>query len=158
MCSVINVLFLFQSYQLYIKVLKLDPENSVALKATAELRKQFEDLPPPNATRLQIHDESNNKTDIKPVSESNDIKPQPKPQVLQTKTINYDLADLVQPSRLVPNKLVKAAEKFGQNVARVTHKNPTEQNSRHLQSNGGGKIKLPFDSTTKNPKLLIEEL
>ncbi|XP_065366543.1 sperm-associated antigen 1 [Calliphora vicina] len=98
-----------ESYQLYNNVLQLDPGNSVALKATNELRKQYEDLPPPNATRLQIQEESSKN---KPAIQSENPKPKSKP-----KSINYDLADLVKPNRLVKNKFIKAAENLGKNLA-----------------------------------------
>lgn len=140
-------MYYLQSYQLYNKVLQLDPENSVALKATTELRKQFEDLPPLNATRLQIQDESN---------KTKQVEKYPKEQPKSTgKTNNYDLAELVKPNRVVKNKLLKATE----NLSKIPIK-PQEQN-KVLTNTKTNELRLPgtleINSTVKGKKL-IEEL
>ncbi|XP_005176678.1 sperm-associated antigen 1 [Musca domestica] len=110
-----------ESYQLYINVLEVDPQNSIALKAITELRKMFEDLPPPLSRRMQIIDEDSSKA-ATPKTNSSSLKTeiQKKTNTVSKKSTpeqselkNYDLADLVKPNRLVKNKILKAAENFG---------------------------------------------
>ncbi|KAM7359207.1 sperm-associated antigen 1-like isoform 2-T2 [Cochliomyia hominivorax] len=140
-----------ESYQLYNNVLQLDAENSVALKAIEELRKQFEDLPPPNATRLLIQDQSSkNGKNLNPEIIKTKLKP---------KSINYDydLADLVKPNRIVKNKLFKAAETLTnqtnqiQNDKKIKEKNNDNKYEMRLPG------KLEINRTIKGKKL-IEEL
>ncbi|XP_067629017.1 sperm-associated antigen 1 [Eurosta solidaginis] len=111
-----------ESYALYLKVLELDPQNAVALKATTELKNLFGELPPPTATRLQIKECSSTKK-TKPNAKSNKEKKSIKtektinetksslssPSCSATKPMDYDLADLIKPNRLVKNKLATAA-------------------------------------------------
>uniref|UniRef100_A0A182MHR0 Sperm-associated antigen 1 n=1 Tax=Anopheles culicifacies TaxID=139723 RepID=A0A182MHR0_9DIPT len=53
-----------EAYQLYCEVLRLDPENPIALSGTANLRRQLTDLPPPNAIRMTIEEVSNAEPEI----------------------------------------------------------------------------------------------
>ncbi|XP_046806459.1 sperm-associated antigen 1 [Lucilia cuprina] len=141
-----------ESYQLYIDVLQLDAENSVALKATTELRKQFEDLPPPNATRLKIQDESSKN---KPAIIKETSKPQPKPKAKE-----YDLAELVKPNRLVKNKFIKAAETLSKNIPNTKDNKNISQKKVPHEIDKQMQIQLPgtypAHSELKGKKLIQE--
>ncbi|XP_075147991.1 spag1 axonemal dynein assembly factor [Haematobia irritans] len=143
-----------ESYQLYINVLQLDPENAVALKATTELRKQFEDLPPPNATRLQIIDEGSLKdSEVKKIpSNQNTIKEiKAKTTTITTNVSskassnesnskkNYDLAELIKPNRIVKNKIIKAAETLGK-LQTISTTKSEQKNSRKCSENNSKKL------------------
>uniref|UniRef100_A0A1A9X3Y2 TPR_REGION domain-containing protein n=1 Tax=Glossina brevipalpis TaxID=37001 RepID=A0A1A9X3Y2_9MUSC len=121
-----------QSYHLYLKVLELDGENPIALQAIAALRQQYQDLPPPKATRLKIKDESS-KANVK-IAEKTETKAAKTEEKAETKTTNekkvtkeidkikpkkanYDLADLIKPNRVIKNKLVTAAENLSKMYA-----------------------------------------
>ncbi|XP_037811424.1 sperm-associated antigen 1 [Lucilia sericata] len=141
-----------ESYQLYINVLQMDAENSVALKAITELRKQFEDLPPPNATRLKIQDESS-KTKTAIIKEV--PKPQPKPKAKE-----YDLAELVKPNRLVKNKFIKAAETLGKNMQNTKENKNIPQKKDPKENKKQTQIRLPgtypVNAELKGRKLIQE--
>lgn len=147
MLFMILTLYFLQSYQLYNNVLQLDPENSVALKATAELRKQFEDLPPPNATRLQIQDESSKNKNV-----DKKFKNQLEPKL---KSRNYDLAELVKPNRIVKNKLLKAAENFSKTPIKAQEQRKILKNTETNELRLPGSLEI---STAVKGKTLIEEL
>ncbi|XP_061392618.1 sperm-associated antigen 1 [Musca vetustissima] len=145
-----------ESYQLYINVLEVDPENSVALKAITELRKIFEDLPPPNARRMQIIDEGSsskktesktNSTSVKSGIEIKKTVTIPKsPPKGETKIKDYDLADLVKPNRLIKNKILKAAENLGKLQTKPSSKGAAAGDQK------------PAIETKKNTKVVEEDM
>lgn len=147
MLFMILTLYFLQSYQLYNNVLQLDPENSVALKVTAELRKQFEDLPPPNATRLQIQDESSKNKNVDKKA-TNQLEP-------KLKSRNYDLAELVKPNRIVKNKLLKAAENFSKTPIKAQEQRKILKNTKTNELRLPGSLEI---GTAVKGKTLIEEL
>lgn len=159
--------------------MELESENSVALKVISELRKQFEDLPPPNATRLKIQDESSKlkQLDEKEKSPALDkFKPKPRHTLTEMdkekektkikKYVDYDLAELVKPNRVVKNKVFKTAESIGKKMQNNFAQNTKQLNEQNNLNNTDIKIKdicmLPLNNSTPNKpankKLLIQEL
>ena len=161
--------------------MELEHENPVALKAISSLRQQFEDLPPPNATRLKIQEESakpkpakgkeeksqalekskaeSKKTEIEKEKEKEKKPEKPKPKSCK----DYDLADLVQPNRVVKNKFFKTAESMGQKMQNnLAEHNKQLNKQQHDLNNTDIKIKdfcMPSSSNNTGPrKPLIQEI
>uniref|UniRef100_A0A1A9VM71 TPR_REGION domain-containing protein n=1 Tax=Glossina austeni TaxID=7395 RepID=A0A1A9VM71_GLOAU len=167
-----------ESYDLYLKVLEVDGENAIALKAIAELRQQYEELPPPKATRLQIQDESS-KAKSKPIDETPKIKLEKVEKIEKTdetentrekkvpkkadKTkpnkIKYDLAELIKPNRIVKNKLITAAENLCKMHVPGDGKEKAKSINRE-ESKKSPELILPMNVVKDDckSKLLIEEL
>ncbi|KAL9893277.1 spag1 axonemal dynein assembly factor isoform 1-T2 [Glossina fuscipes fuscipes] len=163
-----------ESYNLYLKVLEVDDGNAIALKAIAELRQQYEDLPPPKATRLKIQDESS-KAKSKPIEKTPETKVEKvekkeeakniqekkaptKVDKAKPKKIKYDLADLIKPNRIVKNKLITAAEKLGKMHAPGDEKEKAKATNQE-QSKKNPEFILPMNvKTDYKSKILIEEL
>lgn len=164
-----------QSYNLYLKVLEVDEENAIALKAIAELRQQYEDLPPPKATRLQIEDESS-KAKSKPIDETpktkvekaekkdetentKEKKVSKKADKTKPKKIKYDLAELIKPNRIVKNKLITAAENLCKMHAPGDGKEKAKSTNRE-ESKKSPELILPMNVVKDDckSKILIEEL
>lgn len=170
------------------KVLDVDPSNAVALKAITELRKMFEDLPPPNATRLIITDATSSKTTVASTNRfatgpgnieipnktnaASAPAPATKAKTPTKSFINYDLADLVKPNRLVKNKLMKATENFGKMQIK-TNKHTKVNNDRYINkeknskeetsqtSDGISTLLMPGNvrgNLSRDRKRLIEEI
>uniref|UniRef100_A0A336KJ35 CSON010576 protein n=1 Tax=Culicoides sonorensis TaxID=179676 RepID=A0A336KJ35_CULSO len=69
------------AYQVYCKVLLIEPNNSYALNATNDLRKQLPDLPLPNSTRIKVIDETETDTKSETLKHSPKIEMEPKTHV-----------------------------------------------------------------------------
>ncbi|XP_073817976.1 spag1 axonemal dynein assembly factor [Musca autumnalis] len=169
-----------ESYQLYINVLEIDPQNAVALKAITELRKMFEDLPPPNARRMQIIDEGAStkakkeckvgSPALKTETNKNSVAGSKTSCNASSNIKNYDLADLIKPNRLVKNKILKAAESLGKLQAKPTQKEAATNKGpkQQIETNQKSKIEncdllptLRVPGNVKAPskgKILIEEI
>lgn len=138
-----------ESYQLYINVLELDPQNSVALKATMELRKIFEDLPPPNATRLQIQEESSKNKVLLPKKDGKSSQKMNEVPKSKAQPTNYDLASLIKPNKVIKNNFMKAAETLGKKM-----QNPLE-NNQNIKAKIHTKPQINEQNTKELPDLLM---
>ncbi|XP_053946390.1 sperm-associated antigen 1 [Anastrepha ludens] len=169
-----------ESYALYMKVLELEPQNPVALKAITQLRSLFVELPPPNATRLQIvednkprtteqdtHSKAAEKSSIaeKPAAKSTQVSESSSSTAIsnppKTKPIDYDLSDLIKPNRLVKNKLATAAAALSNMQATKVQKqqNPQNKFSPSVETPSfQPDLRLPSNAPKMSGKLLIEEI
>ncbi|TMW52123.1 hypothetical protein DOY81_002803 [Sarcophaga bullata] len=173
-----------ESYPLYVNILELEAENPVALKAISSLRNQFEDLPPPNATRLKIQEESSKPKPVKgneqksqalekakvestkPKLEKEKHKEKEKEKPKPKKSVDYDLADLVQPNRVVKNKFLKSAEAMGQKMQNNLAEHNKQLNKQQHLNTTDIKIKdicMPSNkpnssNNTGSKKPLIQEI
>ncbi|XP_036324530.1 sperm-associated antigen 1 [Rhagoletis pomonella] len=176
-----------ESYALYLKVLELEPGNAAALRAIAELKSLYGDLPPPTATRLQIQEESKTKsmndgkvskknkkskiiekqtTSTTRLVESSVSTPSAALNPLKTKPNDYDLSDLIKPNRLVKNKLATAAAALSNMKTVKTQKQQKGQKDTPKELTAINKqppkfqteLRLPNDTSTTKRKILIQEI
>ena len=159
--------------------MELENENPVALKAISALRKQFVDLPPPNATRLKIQEDSSQhkpakgseekkqaleKSKAEPkkikIEKEKEGKKQEKPK--PKSNVDYDLADLVQPNRVIKNKFFKTAESMGQKMQNNLPEQNKQLNKQQHLNNADIKIQdicMPSScNNTGSRKPLIQEI
>uniref|UniRef100_A0A034VEV2 Uncharacterized protein n=1 Tax=Bactrocera dorsalis TaxID=27457 RepID=A0A034VEV2_BACDO len=164
------------------QVLQLEPENVNALKATAQLKSLYGDFPPANATRLHIEEEKSAKTEKK--REKKIAKKETKTKTIEkqtientgpvetsssntsvatdlpkTKPVDYDLADLIKPNRLVKNKLASAAAALSN---MKTMKQPKQQSTKTTETTVPttypNELRLPSDTPKAGGKMLIQEI
>lgn len=144
-------------------MLDLEPDNASAQKSLEQLRSQLGELAPAHATRMTI--EEHQPQQAPGGNEKEKPKAVPKPMPKSVKPVReYDLAELVKPTRVVKSKIVSAAEALG---GKFKGGNPSDNPPGQpilpmVQGMPGNQtqpaIRLPQLNNVKNNKLLIQEL
>lgn len=154
-------LFYSQAYDIYLKVLDLDQNNAIALRAIEDLRAKIGEQPPLNATRMKIYEnsaqanknlevntENHKRSNVSANTTTENRAPKPK---------EYDLANLIVPNRVVKNKLATAAAALGQSLGQNKPKLP-ERINESTTASAAPELRLPISMGNQYGKTLIEEI
>ncbi|XP_053681674.1 sperm-associated antigen 1 [Sabethes cyaneus] len=117
-----------EAYKMYCNVLSYDANNTVALKRADDLRKQFSDLPPPNAWQITIED----------------VRNEPEED---------DYVALIKPKRITKDKLPNAIKLLEKETAKIVQNYSVENQQNTVKI--GTTLFQPDPGVKKN---LIEEL
>ncbi|XP_055851083.1 sperm-associated antigen 1 [Episyrphus balteatus] len=147
------------AFRTYEQIRQIEPTNAIACKGLERLSKELGDVAPLHATRLQIMEcetSNNGKPIVKhksPVAVQQ--KPKPKPP------IDYDLAELIKPNKLVKNSLMKTMENLGKSTAKMGEKTQNDKPKKTQFQGTKPEFKLQIkdsNSREEGGKFLIQEL
>ncbi|XP_055607603.1 sperm-associated antigen 1 [Uranotaenia lowii] len=132
-----------KAFEVYKKLLQLEPNHKMALSAVESLRKTDPDLPPLNSFRMTIEEVTNEQIKTEQLA----IR-----KIEEEQEIDVDFAALIKPKRIVKDKLPDAMKALKSETAKIVKESINQRQERTNR-------KIDLTVTKPEPrKVLIQEL
>lgn len=141
-----------EAYEVYKKIVSIDPSNTTAQNNINDLKKQLGDIAPKTATRISIIEEDSTST-----KEQKHTKTIVSTPTTTKQYIDEDLSQLIMPKKIIKNKLTSAVEKLGnmQKLQNIKSEKVSKNKCKEAQT---PEVTLLTNRINNENKVLIQEI